>query len=150
MMLWRLRRGVWSRLLPLLRLWRCHGLTLGRRLQLVLGRVLVHLTLRLLVRWECRRHGLPAIILHHGLCYARVLRVLGRVWWRICRLWWRTLHLRLRCSLRVIERLVRCVGVSWLRRWSLGMLWVARRSKVRACAAQVLWRMLLRMLHRML
>ena len=67
MMLWRLRRGTWCRLFPLLRLRRCHALTLWRRLKVVMRGILVHLALLLLVRWECRRHGLPTVVLHHGL-----------------------------------------------------------------------------------
>jgi hypothetical protein len=150
MVLRRLRRGHWSRLLPLLRLWRCHGLTLGWRLQLIVRGVWLHLAWLLLMGWDCRWHRLPTVVLHHSLRYTRVLRVLVRIWWRIGCLWWRPLHLRLRCSLRIVERLVRCVGVSWLGRRSLGMLWVTRWSEVRACAAEMLRRVLLRMLHWML
>jgi hypothetical protein len=156
MMLWRLGRRSWSRLLPLLRLWRCHRLTLRWRLQLVVRGILMHLVLLRWLRRECGRHRLPAIVLHHGLSNTRMLRVLRMlIWiWRwIACLWRRTLHLRLCCRLRIVERLVRRIGVCRLWRRSLSMLWVSRRSEVRACAAKVLRRVLwvlLRVLHWML
>ena len=152
MMLWRLRRGTWCRLFPLLRLRRCHALTLWWRLKVVMRGILVHLALLLLllVRSERRWHGLPTVVLHHGLRDSRVLRMLVRIWWWIRRLRWRTLHLRLRCSLRVVEGLIWSVGVGWLLRRSLSMLWMARRDEIRAGAAKMLWRVLLWMLHGML
>lgn len=76
--------------------------------------------------------------------------MLGRICGRVgCLRWW-TLHLRMRGSLLTVEWLVRRVRICRLRRWALGMLRMASWNEVGACAAKMLRRLLLRVLHRML
>lgn len=66
-------------------------------------------------------------------------------------IWRRTLHLRLRGSLWMVERLVRCVCICRLWRWTLSMLLrVTRWHEIGACPTEVLLRVLLWMLHAML
>jgi hypothetical protein len=66
---------------------------------------------------------------------------------------WRTLHLRLRGSLGMVERLglVRRVCICRLWRWTLCILWVPGWHKIGARPAEMLLRvLLLRMLHAVL
>lgn len=145
MMLRRLWRS--TLLLLLLRLGRCHRRSLRRRLQLIVRRFLLHLGLLERLRCESRWHRLSSVVLHHDLRHGRMLRMLRMlvcILWGVCRLRWGTLHLRLRGSLRMVEGLVRCVGICRLRRRSsLGMLRMSLRHEIGACPAEMLLRVLL-------
>ena len=129
-------------LLLLLRLRRCHRWSLRWRLQVFVGRFLLHLSLLQRLRWEIRRHRLSSVVLHHNLCHSRMLELLRMLIWILRR----TLHLRLRGSLGMVEGLVRCICICRLWRWTLCMLRMPGWHEIGACSAEMLLRVLLLLL----
>lgn len=115
-----------------------------RWLQVLHRRVTLHVSLRRRLRRKCGRHrGSPICFLHVSLLYLRMGWGLRRERRRICSLVTlldgSLLHLRLRRSLRVVERWIRRVGVAWLLRRTLRLLLLLemRRHQVRTRPANV-------------